>query len=79
MIHPTKNTSTGHFGTRDDPAIRFRKFLDEMRLLRSLRPPRMLRLLSRLKIFQKTILNLKYWKVVNLIGNYSEKKFENDN
>ena len=30
MIHSTKNTSTGHFGTRDDPAIRFRKFLDEM-------------------------------------------------
>ena len=47
---PQKGTSTGNFGTRDDPTIRFRKFLGEMRLLRSLRPPRLLRLLRSLRL-----------------------------
>ena len=46
---PQKWTSIGNFGARDDPIIRIRKFFDEMRLSRSLRPLRLLRLLRSLR------------------------------
>ena len=39
-----KGTGIGHLGARDDQTIRISKFFDEMRLLRSLRPLRLLRL-----------------------------------
>ena len=41
---PQKGTDFDHLGARDDPTIRISKFFDEMRLSRSLRPLRLLRL-----------------------------------
>ena len=41
---PQKWTSIGHFGAREHGTIRTIKFCDEIRLLRSLRPLRLLRL-----------------------------------
>jgi hypothetical protein len=41
---PQKGTSFDHLGARDDPNIRISNLFDEMRLLRSLRPLRLLRL-----------------------------------
>jgi len=41
MIHPTLR---GQFGARVDENIKLSNFFDEMRLKRSLRPPRLLRL-----------------------------------
>jgi hypothetical protein len=41
IIHPTLR---GHFGARVDGNIKLSNFFDEMRLKRSLRPPRLLRL-----------------------------------
>ena len=38
---PKKRTVIGHLGSRDDQTIRINKFLDEMRLSRSLRPLRL--------------------------------------
>ena len=41
---PQKGTGFDHLGARDDPNIRINNFIDEMRLLRLLRPLRLLRL-----------------------------------
>ena len=35
IFKPQKGTSSGHFGARDDPAIRISNSFDEMRLYRS--------------------------------------------
>ena len=44
-----KGTGIGHLGARDDQIIRISNFFDGMRLLRSLRPWRLLRLLRSLR------------------------------
>ena len=41
---PQKGTDIGDLGARDDPTIRLKKKIDEMKLSRSLRPLRLLRL-----------------------------------
>ena len=41
--------SIGHFGVRDDPTIRFRKFFDEIRLYRLLRSVRLQRLMRSMR------------------------------
>ena len=43
------STLRGHFGARVDGKIKLSKFFDEMRLKRSLRPPRLLKLLRPLR------------------------------
>ena len=47
---PQNGTGIGHLGARDDQAIKISKFLDEMRLSRSLRPLRLLRPLRSLRL-----------------------------
>ena len=59
----------GHFGAGDDQAIRIRKFFDEIQLLRSVRPMRLLKPMrsKRLQGFKASKITIKDFRVIQFL------------